>query len=77
MNQVHPAVWLIAASIYVLCPLDMDFIPIVGWVDDIVVACMGISKYRKGVQLREAMKAEANTIDVQMLESNQSTKSAS
>jgi len=32
------ACWLIAGALYVICPFDFDFIPLVGWVDDVFVA---------------------------------------
>ncbi len=28
---------VIGCILYVICPLDFDFIPIVGWVDDVAV----------------------------------------
>ena len=39
MNQGNSFITLIIAIIYVLCPIDIipDFIPIIGWIDDIIV----------------------------------------
>src|SRR4051812_3882037 len=28
---------VLAAAIYIICPLDFDFVPILGWVDDVAV----------------------------------------
>ncbi len=39
--------WLIGAAAYVICPLDFDFVPVVGWIDDIVVAYCCIKKWRQ------------------------------
>jgi uncharacterized membrane protein YkvA (DUF1232 family) len=33
----------IGAIIYIVCPLDLDFIPVLGWVDD---AAVGYSAYK-------------------------------
>jgi uncharacterized membrane protein YkvA (DUF1232 family) len=30
----------IGALVYVVCPFDFDFVPVLGWVDDAVVAYM-------------------------------------
>ena len=34
--------WLLiaACAAYVICPLDMDFIPFLGWVDDLMVVLL-------------------------------------
>jgi uncharacterized membrane protein YkvA (DUF1232 family) len=52
MKSIHPAIWLVAAFVYVVCPLDFDFVPVVGWCDDLVVAYAGIQKFRTGMKLR-------------------------
>lgn len=51
MRGFPPAFWLIAAGIYVVCPLDLDFIPFVGWLDDILVAYLGYQKYQEASRL--------------------------
>jgi len=56
-------VWLAAACLYVLCPLDFDFMPMIGWFDDLFVAVMGIRKFRQGMRDRETQ--ESKVIDVQ------------
>jgi len=62
VKRIHPSVWLAAAFLYVICPLDFDFVPAIGWVDDVFVAMMGIRKFSAGMQSRRA--AGAPTIDV-------------
>jgi len=42
---------------YVICPLDFDFIPILGWADDFFVAYMGIKKWRDGTRMQQEAKA--------------------
>jgi uncharacterized membrane protein YkvA (DUF1232 family) len=51
MKSIPPFMWLVAAFIYFICPLDFDFIPVVGWIDDLVVAYLGIKKWQEGNQL--------------------------
>lgn len=63
MKGIHPSVWLIAAIIYVICPFDFDFIPLVGWADDVFVAVMGIRKFTHG--MRNLDSQETQVIDVQ------------
>lgn len=53
-KAIPPVVWFIAAMVYVVCPLDLDFIPIIGWIDDLVVAYMGIYQWRAGVAAQNA-----------------------
>ena len=40
MNKILTAIIVIIALVYVLSPIDFipDIIPIIGWIDDIVVA---------------------------------------
>jgi hypothetical protein len=47
-KSLPPWAWLLLGSLYVACPLDGDFIPVVGWVDDLVVAYFAVQKWRKG-----------------------------
>jgi uncharacterized membrane protein YkvA (DUF1232 family) len=54
--------WIIAAAVYVICPLDFDFIPIAGWVDDWIVAYMCYRKYRDGVAV-----TNSEVVDVQIV----------
>ena len=46
MNQGKNLVYLIIAVIYFLSPIDFvpDFIPLVGWLDDIVVFLKALEK---------------------------------
>lgn len=51
-SWVVPA--LVFALIYVICPLDFDFIPIIGWIDDAAIVAIvykfvskEISKYEE------------------------------
>jgi uncharacterized membrane protein YkvA (DUF1232 family) len=60
--KLHPSVWLAAAFLYVICPLDFDFVPAIGWVDDVFVAMTSIRKFSAGMQSRRA--AGSGTIDV-------------
>jgi uncharacterized membrane protein YkvA (DUF1232 family) len=46
-------VWLVAGFLYVVCPLDFDFIPVIGWIDDVIVAYCCIQKYRAGNAIQE------------------------
>lgn len=63
MKNMHPSVWLVAAFLYWVCPLDFDFIPAIGFIDDIGVAILSIRKFRQGMRDREAQ--ENKVIDVQ------------
>lgn len=53
MNGIPPYVWLIGAAIYLVCPLDGDFIPVVGWLDDLLVVVLGIHQWRQGLKREE------------------------
>jgi hypothetical protein len=33
----HKVAITIAAVLYIVCPLDFDFIPLIGWIDDVFV----------------------------------------
>ncbi len=57
VGGIPPVIWFIAAMVYVVCPLDMDFIPVIGWIDDVVVAYIGISKWRQGVRAQKEAEA--------------------
>jgi hypothetical protein len=46
--NLPPWLWLIAGLIYVICPLDFDFVPLLGWIDDAVVAFLAYQKWRQG-----------------------------
>lgn len=60
--KVHPSVWLAAAFLYVICPLDFDFIPAIGWVDDVFVAMTGIRKFSAGMQSRRNAATTATEV---------------
>lgn len=45
-SSVPPWIWLVAGTLYVICPLDGDFIPVVGWIDDVVVAYLAYKKWQ-------------------------------
>lgn len=47
MRILPPSIWLAAGLIYVVCPLDLDFVPVVGWLDDVVVAYLCIKRWRQ------------------------------
>ncbi|MBX9787849.1 MAG: hypothetical protein K2Y37_02950 [Pirellulales bacterium] len=47
MKGIHPAVYLIVAAFYALCPLDGDFILVGGWLDDLLVAFICIREFNK------------------------------
>jgi uncharacterized membrane protein YkvA (DUF1232 family) len=38
--------WIIGAVLYLVCPLDGDWIPVVGWIDDAFVAWLASKKVR-------------------------------
>ena len=46
-RRVPAWVWLLVGAVYVICPLDLDFIPIVGWIDDAIVAYLCVKKWRR------------------------------
>jgi uncharacterized membrane protein YkvA (DUF1232 family) len=60
--KFHPSVWLAAAFLYVICPLDFDFIPAIGFVDDVFVAVTGIRKFSAGMQSRRNAAATATDL---------------
>ena len=66
-HNIPPAVWLVAAAIYVVCPIDFDFIPVVGWIDDFIVAYIGIRKWREGLRKQEALKRKILQADGQLV----------
>jgi uncharacterized membrane protein YkvA (DUF1232 family) len=45
VRRVPPWAWLVAGAIYVVCPLDFDFIPVIGWFDDAFVAYWCVKQY--------------------------------
>lgn len=45
MKGIHPAIWLIGAAIYVVLPLDGDFLGPVFWIDDLIVVLFSIKKF--------------------------------
>lgn len=60
-KQGIPAwVWLVGATIYVICPLDFDFLPLIGWVDDVAVSYMCIKQWNKA---KRSESAPAEKID--------------
>jgi uncharacterized membrane protein YkvA (DUF1232 family) len=50
------AAWVIGSTLYVLCPLDFDFVPFFGWIDDAFVVWLAAKNV-----LREMRR---NVIDV-------------
>ncbi len=48
-NKVRAIAWILAAIAYLLFPADLipDFIPVAGWIDDLLVMCLAIYMYRK------------------------------
>lgn len=46
LARVKAYAWIMAAVLYFICPLDLDFIPLVGWCDDLVVAYLCTQKSR-------------------------------
>jgi uncharacterized membrane protein YkvA (DUF1232 family) len=44
MNPLTKSLMVVGAALYVICPLDFDFIPVFGWIDDAIVIWM---TYRK------------------------------
>lgn len=48
-RRIPPWIWLLGGAVYVICPLDFDFVPVLGWLDDIFVACMCIKQWNKGI----------------------------
>jgi len=38
--------WVAGALLYVICPFDFDFIPVVGWIDDAFVVWLAAKKVR-------------------------------
>lgn len=70
MNDMHPALWLVAAAIYFLCPLDLDFIPLIGWVDDVFVAYHCIKRWRLATEAEAARAKQSqaeNEIVVELI----------
>lgn len=45
MKSIPPWVWLVGAAAYFVCPLDFDFIPGIGWLDDLAVAGFAIKQF--------------------------------
>jgi uncharacterized membrane protein YkvA (DUF1232 family) len=56
-EQLKSMLIVIATVLYVICPLDGDFIPIIGWLDDIGVVglCIG---YFMGKEKRQKEAVE-------------------
>jgi uncharacterized membrane protein YkvA (DUF1232 family) len=47
MSELTKSVLIVIATVlYVICPLDGDFIPVLGWLDDIVVIWLCIDYFR-------------------------------
>jgi uncharacterized membrane protein YkvA (DUF1232 family) len=44
---IHPGIWLAAAAFYVLNPIDGDMFGPIFWLDDLLVAYLAISNWRK------------------------------
>jgi uncharacterized membrane protein YkvA (DUF1232 family) len=62
--RIRAELWLVAAVIYVICPLDFDFVPIAGWVDDVFVAYGCIKNWRSAKLASSAgSAAPGRTID--------------
>jgi uncharacterized membrane protein YkvA (DUF1232 family) len=58
VRRVPPWMWLLIGAIYVICPLDFDFIPVVGWIDDAIVAYLCIRKWRAENAANDAAPAD-------------------
>ena len=71
MNELNkkpsakPALFILAGMLYVLSPIDIipDFIPIVGWLDDVGVVGFLVQLYRLYKQHLEAQALKAPVID--------------
>jgi len=46
------AAWIIGAALYLICPLDGDWIPVIGWIDDAFVLWIAAKKVRAAFQRR-------------------------
>ena len=62
MPNIPPLVYLISGIIYCLWPIDLvpDIIPVLGWVDDVVVMYLAYRKWdreRKSVVVEEHRRA--------------------
>jgi hypothetical protein len=44
-KNLPPWAWPLIAFAYAVCPLDGDFIPVLGWIDDGLVACFAAYKW--------------------------------
>jgi len=53
---------VLACVAYVVCPLDFDFIPIIGWIDDAAVIVMTYQELR-AMGRRKVVKPPTITID--------------
>jgi uncharacterized membrane protein YkvA (DUF1232 family) len=64
-TSVNPALFILAGLLYVLSPIDIvpDFIPILGWLDDIGVIGFLIQLYRMYKQKREAELLKPTIVD--------------
>jgi uncharacterized membrane protein YkvA (DUF1232 family) len=60
-KQGIPAwIWLVGAAIYVVCPVDLDFVPILGWVDDVAVSYLCIKQWNKAKKAEKSASQEKN-----------------
>ncbi len=48
MSFGQKCLWVVGCILYVICPLDFDFIPIVGWIDDVVVIGLTVEQVFSG-----------------------------
>jgi len=51
-----PFAWFALGLAYFICPLDFDFVPVAGWVDDWVIVYMAYKKWKS----EAAIQAEAH-----------------
>lgn len=51
-KNIPPVAWYFLAVAYFICPLDFDFVPILGWVDDAVVLYLGYKKWKSEAALQ-------------------------
>lgn len=68
MRGIPAWLWLVAAGIYVVCPADFDFVPVLGWVDDAMVAYFAIQNWRKSVAARQTQVIEAQVFDAEIID---------
>ena len=55
MTSKEKAMWIIGCVVYVICPLDFDFIPFLGWIDDAFVIYLTYQKLHEPPQAGPAV----------------------